>query len=168
MRSEETRCILDADQIAQKIARLAHEIHENHYKDKEIVMVGIRERGFEFAARINDYLIANTDIEVTLAALEIDKDDPLDSFIQLDMAPEELDGKCVLLVDDVLNSGRTAMYAVRYLLGRPVRDLRTVFLVKREHRMFPVMANYVGIALATTLREHISVVFGEGEGVYLR
>jgi pyrimidine operon attenuation protein/uracil phosphoribosyltransferase len=168
MSTEESKCILTPEQIEQKIARLGHEIHENHYREQEIVLVGIKDRGFEFAVRLNDYLLQNTDLEVTLACLEMDKDAPLDSFIKLDLDPAELNGKCVLLVDDVLNSGRTAMYAARHLLTQSIRDLRTVFLVKREHRRFPIMANYVGLALATTLREHISVVFGEGEGVYLQ
>jgi pyrimidine operon attenuation protein/uracil phosphoribosyltransferase len=167
MLSEESKCILNAGQIEQKIARLAHEIHEHHYGDAEIVMVGILDRGFEFAARLNDYLLQHTDIEITLASLQMDKDDPLDSFIHMNVPPEELAGKTVLLVDDVLNSGRTAMYAARHILAQSVRDLKTVFLVKREHRRFPIMANYVGMALATTLREHITVVFGENEGVYL-
>ena len=79
----------------------------------------------------------------------------------------DLDGRVVILVDDVLMSGRTLMYAAAHLVGSPLKRLTTVVLVDRLHRTFPIRADIVGLTLSTTLQEHISVELGKEDVVYL-
>jgi pyrimidine operon attenuation protein/uracil phosphoribosyltransferase len=76
--------------------------------------------------------------------------------------------KTIFLLDDVLNTGSTLMFAANFLIQFPIKGLRTVILVNRKHRLFPIRADFVGLSLATTLKEHISVDFSDkNNGVYL-
>ncbi|UTW61332.1 phosphoribosyltransferase [bacterium SCSIO 12741] len=160
--------VLTAQQIEQKIQRIAHEIYENYHQEKKIVLVGIAHRGYEFANRLKDILSQIAEFEITFGQMTIDKDAPLDHPIHTDLDDETWVNQPVLLVDDVLNSGHTLAYAVRHILGFPVKSLKTVILVNREHHRYPVTADFVGLNLATTMQEHISVDFSKkSEGVYL-
>jgi len=99
--------------------------------------------------------------------LKLDKDRPLEEPVVLSVELDTLKGRTVLLVDDVLMSGRTLMYAAAHLVSVPLKQLTTVVLVDRRHRTFPIRADIVGLTLSTTLREHISVELGRRDAVYL-
>jgi pyrimidine operon attenuation protein / uracil phosphoribosyltransferase len=162
----EKTLILTKEQIQRKIVRIASEILERNYKEKELVVVGIAGRGEQLAKRIADSL--EKSIAVKRLVLEVEKDDPLTRPIKLSGALNSVEGKSVVLVDDVINSGRTLIYAVRYLLEGEPKQLATATLVDRFHRRFPVHADYVGLTLSTNLKEHISVELGsKQEAVYL-
>lgn len=150
--------------MRQKIERIAHEIHEYNYQQPEIVLVGIADRGYLLAEMLHKLLTNIADFEVTLARLELDKDEPLKSSATLSIDEAQLDGKVVLLVDDVLNTGKALIYGAYHLLQRPLNMLKTVILVNRRHRKYPIRADYVGLTLATTMKEHIQVEF-EGDNV---
>ncbi len=159
--------VLNERQIKQKINRLAFQIYENHYSEKEIIIAGIADNGFRLAEMITDRLKHITDMNVTLVTIYIDKKNPYDVEPTFDLQPEDLQNKVVILADDVLNSGKTLIYGIKYFLKVRLKALRTVALIDRDHKRFPVKADYVGLTLSTTLLEHVQVNL-EGEmAVYL-
>lgn len=159
--------ILDKKQLQQKINRLAWQIYERNYTEKEIVIVGIEKRGVELANRISEVVRSISNIKVVRATINLDKDNPYDSEIKCSLSSSDIKQKVVLLVDDVLSSGKTLMYAASEFLSVPLTKLSTVVLVNRNHNRYPIKADYEGMSLSTTLQEHINVVFGKEEGVYL-
>lgn len=166
--SKEKSLILKARQIEQKLMRMAHEIHENNYKEKEIVLVGIIGHGSKVADRLAVLLRSITDIKVTLGYIEMSKDKPLSEEIKFSGELKDIKGKSVILVDDVLNSGRTLIYAAKHLLNTEPKILATATLIERSHRKFPIHADFVGLTLSTNMKEHVAVEMEEGkEAVYL-
>jgi len=158
--------ILEHAQIQSKIERIAHEIHENYFEEKKVILVGIKGRGYDFAKRLNNILKDVASFDIELLEIQLDKDNPLDHSFSL-VKDINLKNKAVLLVDDVLNSGKTLAYAASFLLEKSPKSLRTVILVNREHHRYPITADFVGLSLATTMNEHISVEFGKADGVFL-
>jgi pyrimidine operon attenuation protein / uracil phosphoribosyltransferase len=160
--------ILTALQIEQKVVRMAHEIHEHNHKEKEIILIGITGRGMELAERIHHQLCQITSIPITLESITLDKDQPLGTSPMYSGQNSSLKNKTVILIDDVLNSGRTLIFATKYLLNTEPKSLAIATLVDRYHRRFPIRANYVGLTLSTNLKEHVTVVLDKGmEAVYL-
>ena len=160
--------ILNEHKISQKLERIAHQILENHFNTKELILVGVENRGSELAQRLAQMMEKIGGIKVSVHTLHIDKDKPSVATTNCNLEKEDLRDKSVLLVDDVLNSGRTLMYAAAYLLEAPLARLTTCVLVDRRHRLFPIRADFVGLTLSTTLQEHISVHLEKGEeAVYL-
>lgn len=161
--------VLDSKQIEQRINRIAHELYENNYSEKNIVMAGIAPNGFVLAGRIAKALESISPIKVTLSKLVINKENPLEEQASIDLKPAEIKNKVIVLVDDVLNSGKTLIYGARIFLDAPVKRLTTVVLVDRNHTRYPVKADFSGLTLATTMQEHISVELSPKgkEAVYL-
>lgn len=160
--------ILNKEEITLKIQRLAHQVVEICHTENEVFLVGIDGKGFEFAQRIKKQLDAIGEFNVHLTKIIMNKKQPHKTELNADFLSVDFTKKTVLLVDDVLNSGRTLTYAVGCILKNPVKSLKTVILVNREHHAFPITADFVGLSLATTMKEHISVDFSKGaEGVYL-
>lgn len=167
--SETKTLILNHRQIDQKIIRIATEVYENNHEEEEIHLVGIANRGYLLAERITVALAAQSPQTIHLHKLHVEDDFPFEGRWDTPPKEGEFNGKVVILVDDVLNSGTTLIYSARFLLQYPLRQLITAVLVNRRHRLYPVRADYVGLTLATTLQEHISVVFAEGnDAVYLK
>ena len=159
--------ILDKNQLQQKVNRLAWQIFERNHMESEIVVVGIQKRGVELAKRISKSIRSISDIKVVEDTVQLDKDNPSDSDVVFHLTATDIENKVVVLVDDVLNSGKTLMYAASEFLTVPLIKLSTVVLVNRKHNRYPIKADYEGMSLSTTLQEHINVVFGKEEGVYL-
>ena len=159
--------ILDKNQLKQKVNRLAWQIYERNHMESEIVVVGIQKRGVELAKRISKVISSISEIKVIEATVKLDKDNPYDSNLVFNLKPTDIENKVVILVDDVLNSGKTLMYAASEFLTVPLVKLSTVVLVNRNHNRYPIKSDYEGMSLSTTLQEHINVVFGKEEGVYL-
>jgi pyrimidine operon attenuation protein/uracil phosphoribosyltransferase len=159
--------ILDKLQLEQKLNRMAHEIYENHCDDKELVIIGIADRGYTVAKSLHKVLAKISDLSLKLVELHINKKNP--NNIVTDLEEYKLSGKVVLLVDDVLNTGKTLIYGVKQILDQDIKILKTAVLVNRRHRNYPVRADYVGLTLSTTLKEHISVELDvkKKEGVFL-
>lgn len=149
--------ILSAKQIEQKVQRIAHQICETHFKEQEVIVVGVTEKGYQLAQRIHHILKEIAPFKTRLFPITIDKHYPLDSDTQFEATMEEIQNKCIVLADDVLNTGRTLIYVVSFILQVKVKRLSTVVLVDRRHRLFPVRADFVGLTLSTTLQEHIAV-----------
>jgi pyrimidine operon attenuation protein/uracil phosphoribosyltransferase len=160
--------ILNSKQIGQKINRIAYEIYENNYDEKEIVIAGIAKNGFVFAGRIADVLQKISSIKVQLIEIKLDKENPFTSDVKLKLSDKELKNKVIILVDDVLNSGKTLIFGAKLFLNAPVKRLTTAVLVDRGHNRYPIKADVVGLSLSTTLQEHITVELKKGkETVYL-
>ncbi|MBV6405045.1 MAG: phosphoribosyltransferase [Flavobacteriales bacterium] len=159
--------VLDHDQVRRKLERIAHQLHEEHHREDALVLVGISGRGSKLAARLATLLEGIATFRTEVLELTLDKDAPHAHPIRLSAPPERLAGRTVVLVDDVLMSGRTLMHAAAHLVQAPLKRLTTVVLVDRRHRAFPIRADIVGLTLSTTLQEHISVELGKRDRVQL-
>jgi pyrimidine operon attenuation protein / uracil phosphoribosyltransferase len=159
--------VLNAVQINQKIDRLAFQIYENHYDEKEIILAGIAGNGFTLAQLLKERLALFTDMKVTLVPVNVNKQDPLAVNASVELEKSDAEDKVVILVDDVLNSGKTLIYGIRHFLQVRLKALRTVALIDRDHKRFPVKADYVGLLLSTTLKENVKVDLGKNMTVYL-
>lgn len=160
--------ILSHQQIQYKVARIAYQIYEANVDEKQLVIAGIDGGGLRFAQKIQKVLQEITDAEIILCKVFMDKKNPLLSGVSTSIPEEEYRDKSVVLVDDVLNSGTTLIYGVHHFLQTPLKQLKTAVLVNRNHKKYPVKADYKGLSLSTSLQEHITVAFQtKNDGVYL-
>ncbi|MHB1177587.1 MAG: phosphoribosyltransferase family protein [Daejeonella sp.] len=161
--------ILNKKQIQQKIERMAYEILEDNLSETELIMAGIIDKGYTIAKRLKKVLESISGIKVRLMKIELNKDST-HFQANTDVPIGEASDKVVILVDDVLNSGRTLAYGLGVFLDIPLKKLRTLVLIDRSHRLFPVSPDYTGLELATILKEHVDVVIDDKTGedaVYL-
>jgi len=149
--------VLTDVQIRQKIRRIAYEIYENNYSEKELILAGIIDHGYELARCIADMLTEISPIKVKLIHIDLDKLAPTQSEITLDCKIEDVKNKVVILVDDVLNTGRTLAYSLKPFLNVKIKRLEIAVLVNRSHTQFPMYSKYTGYELATTINEHVKV-----------
>jgi pyrimidine operon attenuation protein/uracil phosphoribosyltransferase len=124
--------ILDSRQISQKINRIAYQIYENNFEEKEIVIAGIAPRGYILAEKIAYVLMDISSIKAKLMEIKINKENP-QSEVKINLKEDEIKDKVIILVDDVLNSGKTLIYGAKLFLKHPVKRLTTVVLVDRNH-----------------------------------
>jgi pyrimidine operon attenuation protein/uracil phosphoribosyltransferase len=150
--------ILNHQEIEHKIKRIAYQIYETFVDEEEIVIAGIAKNGYVFAEKIAETLRTITPIKVLLCEVIINKENPTES-ISTSISPEKYKDKGLILVDDVLNSGTTLVYAVRHFLDVPLKKFKTAVLADRNHKKYPVKADFKGISLSTSLFERVHVVF---------
>lgn len=166
MTSTENR-ILTKQQIQHKISRIAYEIYENNYLEKKIYIAGIPS-GYELAKLLVRELKKISPFEISLLKIEFSQEKLSDGSIKVDCDPQELRGNVLILVDDVLHTGKTFLHSLRPFLDVDVKKIETVVLVNRSHKLFPISSDYTGYELSTTLNDHIEVVLKSGKfGVYL-
>ena len=159
--------ILNKQQIQQKISRMAYEIYENNYLEKKLYVAGIPS-GYKLAKLLAKELKNISPFEITLLKIEISNEKIGSKSIKVDCDPEDLKGEVLILVDDVLHTGKTFLRSLRPFLDAEVKKIETVVLVDRSHKLFPISSDYVGYELSTTLNDHIEVVLDSGNfGVYL-
>ena len=163
---EKKNKIMDANDIHKTIKRIAYQIYETHFEESQLVLAGIAKNGVIMATRIRDELKKISDIEVIFMEIMVDKKNPINSIV-LSQKLEVCTNNPVVVVDDVLNTGCTLIYAVTHFLNIELKKLQTAVLVNRNHKNFPVKGDFKGISLSTSIKEHIDVTFGEDEGVYL-
>ncbi|MDT7829912.1 phosphoribosyltransferase family protein [Pricia sp. S334] len=160
--------ILTHEQIQHTVRRIAYQIYEANVDEKEIIIAGIASGGLQFAKKLQAVLKQITDAEITLCDVTMDKSDPLSSGVQTSIPEDGYREKSVVLVDDVLNSGTTLIYGVHHFLKTPLKQLKTAVLVNRNHKKYPVKADFKGISLSTSLQEHVHVEFkSKNDVVYL-
>ncbi len=160
--------ILDADQIQKKIDRLTYQIYENVVNEKSVILAGIEGTGYTFSEKIYQCLNNISDQEIKLIRISMDKENPLSNPIDLGIDPKELEGATVILMDDVVNSGKTMIHAAAEILKHQVKLMKTAVLVDRRHRRYPIKSDFVGLEVSTTLQNHIAVEFnGEEAKAYL-
>lgn len=166
--TETAGLILNKKEVNQKIRRIAYEIYENNFEEKELIIAGIYDRGFSLAKRIIKELNQISPIKTQLVKVSINKISPLKEEISLDCDLKILKNKSVVLVDDVLNTGRTMSFSLKAFLSAEIRKMEAAVLVDRSHKSFPIDAKYKGYELSTTINEHVEVKLGGADqGVYL-
>jgi pyrimidine operon attenuation protein/uracil phosphoribosyltransferase len=149
--------IANREKIERILERIAYQLAENCCHHKKIIFVGIKESGFVLAQEIVSYLAPILKIDTDVISLEIDKKNPQTSEIKLSKALDTKD-TAIILVDDVINSGKTLFYALKPFFDLKIDALHILILVERKYKRFPIMADYVGISLNTTLLEKIEVI----------
>jgi pyrimidine operon attenuation protein/uracil phosphoribosyltransferase len=153
--------ILNHQQIQQKITRLGHQIIENCPDESAIFIGGIAGNGFYLAKELSEIIEKNSTITSHVFEIEIDKEEPWSKKIKLSMDEAKLKNGFIILVDDVINSGKTLQYALMKFLEQPTKSIKTVVLVDRTHRRYPIKADYFGLGLSTTLKDRIEIEFNE-------
>ncbi|PRX53220.1 phosphoribosyltransferase family protein [Flagellimonas meridianipacifica] len=151
--------ILSHEQIQHKIKRIAYQIYEANVDEKEIIVAGIEGGGLKLANKIASLLKKITEAKISLCKVKMDKKSPLESGVSTSMPEADYRDKSIVLIDDVLNSGTTLIYGVHHFLKTPIKQLKTAVLVNRNHKKYPVKADYKGISLSTSLHEHVHVAF---------
>ena len=152
--------ILSAEVANKKLRRMALQVVEQNYNESQLILIGIKKSGTVIAEKIHQYLKEVFGGEIIVLELTIDKKKP--AAITLSAAID-LNDKTILLVDDVANSGRTMLYALKPLLEQLPKKIQTLALVERTHKTFPVEVDYVGFSVSTTEDEHIHVEVEHGE-----
>jgi pyrimidine operon attenuation protein/uracil phosphoribosyltransferase len=159
--------VLEDAQVRQKIRRMAYEIYENNFSEKVIVLAGIDGQGYVLAQILSKEILSISPLEAVTVKVSVNKESPQKDEVTLDATLESLKKKSVILIDDVLNSGRTLAYGMKPFLAIEVKKIEVAVLVNRSHPRFPVQPNYTGYELSTTLTEHVEVLLGKKSAVYL-
>jgi len=159
--------ILTQQEIKYKTRRIAYQIYETFSDENELIIAGISNSGFIFAQKVSQELKQISDIKITLCEVQINKQNPAATIIT-SLSEKEYTNKNLVLIDDVLNSGATLIYSIRHFLNVPLKKFKTAVLIDRNHKNFPVKADFKGLSLSTSLQEHVQVVFEENNSyVYL-
>lgn len=154
--------ILTHEAVMARLKRMAYEIYERNYHAKELIVVGVNERGGYVAQRLIQALLEVSPLQISQIHLEVDRDtDPYSYGISLDDELKALSNRPVLIVDDVLYTGKTLMSIVSILLQASPESIQVAALIDRGHRSFPISADFVGLELATTLQQHVYVEIDE-------
>lgn len=159
-----TNIILNKSQIEQKTRRIAYQIYETNSSEKEIIVAGIVGNGFIFAEKLVEVLQEIATLKVTICKVIIDKKNPLNP-ITTSLEVKDYTNKSLILVDDVLNSGTTLIYGIKHFLNVPLQKFKTAVLVNRNHKKYPVKADFKGISLSTSIKEHIQVEFSSDNAI---
>jgi pyrimidine operon attenuation protein/uracil phosphoribosyltransferase len=155
----EKNYILSPEVAAKKLKRMAFEILENNFGESSFILAGIRESGTVIAETIQRLLTEIAGLQTELITVSLDKRNPTTVDVS---RPLDFKNKVVILIDDVSNSGKTLLYAIRPFLDSSPKKIQTLVLVERSHNAFPVKPDYVGLSVATTLQEHIYVEVEKG------
>ena len=151
-------CILNHEEINHKVKRIAYQIYESNVGEQDIILAGIESNGYLFAKKLRAAMLKICDINPILCKVTIDKKNPRGPIITT-LTKEDYTNKSLVLVDDVLNSGTTLIYGVKHFLDVPLKRFKTAVLVNRNHKKYPVKADFKGISLSTSINEHVSVIF---------
>ena len=154
--------ILDNSQIKKKIRRISLQIIESNIDENEIIIAGIENNGYKIAENISNEIKNISKKNITLCNISINKKNPRNEII-ISLDTEKYQNKSVIVVDDVLNSGSTLMYAVKHILDTKVKKLKTAVLVDRNHKKYPIKADFKGLSLSTSIQNHVEVLISENE-----
>lgn len=157
---QQRKQILTAEVANKKLRRMALQVVEQNHTEKQLILIGIKAHGTVIAEKMRQFLKEVFAGEVIVLELSMDKKNPL--TIELS-GGIDFNDKTILLIDDVANSGRTMLYALKPLLEQLPKKIQTMALVERTHKTFPVDVDYVGLSVSTTADEHISVEVENGE-----
>ncbi len=159
--------VLSATQVHQKIRRIAFEIVESNFDVKELTLAGIDGQGYVLAGLLQKELKGIAPWPVSLARVMVDKAALTQPEVSLDVEIKSLKKKAIVLVDDVLNTGKTLAFALRPFLSVEIKKIQVAVLVNRSHSQYPMQPTFTGFELATTLKDHVEVVLGKNPAVYL-
>ena len=151
-----TNLILNGTEIENKIRRMAFQIYESNINEEEIILAGIASGGYKLAVKLKLTIEEISSLHVALCKVSIDKQNPINT-ITTDFESANYQNKSIVLVDDVLNSGSTLIYAVTHFLKVPLKQFKTAVLVNRNHKKYPIKADFKGISLSTSINENVIV-----------
>ena len=151
-----TNIILNHQEINHKLNRIAHQIYEANINEEQVVLAGIDKNGFILGGLLKEKLEEISELDVIICKVIIDKLNPLEE-IKTSLDISNYENKSIILIDDVLNSGATLIYGVKHFLSVPLKRFKTAVLVNRNHKKYPVKADFKGISLSTSLNEHVTV-----------
>ena len=152
--------ILDYQSIKKKIRRISLQILESNIDRDEIIIAGIDLNGFIIAKKISQEISKISEINIKLCNVKIDKKNPLND-ISTSLNFDDYQNKNIVVIDDVLNSGATLMYSVKYFLNTEIKGLKTAVLVDRNHKKYPIKADFKGLSLSTSIQSKVEVVIDE-------
>lgn len=158
----EDNIILNNVQIEQKIKRISYQIYENNIDENEIIVAGIKGNGFILANKLAFILEQISPLKIEICEIHINKTNPLEK-ITTSISSDNYNNKSIVIIDDVLNSGSTLIYGVKHFLEVPTKKIKTAVLVNRNHKKYPVKADFKGISLSTSSKEHVKVEFSNNE-----
>lgn len=160
--------ILNNTQIEQKIRRIAYQIYETNSTEKEVIIAGIADKGYILAEKLTKIVAEISGLKVQLCKVVIDKKNPLKE-ITTSIPAKDYKNKSLVLVDDVLNSGTTLIYGIKHFLEVPLKRFKTAVLINRNHKKYPVKADFKGLSLSTSIKELVVVEFDNDKTIaYLR
>ena len=159
--------ILNGSEIQRKVKRMAYQIYEANYKEKGVILAGISGQGYKLAQLLAEQLQVIAELNVEIVELILDKETPHLSEVTLSKELPKIKSTPVIIVDDVLNTGRTLIYSFKPFLDNKVKKMEVAVLVDRSHGKFPVKPNFTGLSLSTTLNDHITVSLSDEMEVYL-
>jgi len=161
--------LLNRTETFQKIRRIAYQIYEQNFDESVLIIAGINGEGYRFAELLVAELTQISSLTVYIAKVSVDKQATSQPDINIESEVDTFRNKNVVLCDDVLNTGKTLAYSLRPFLSIPLKKLQVAVIVDRNHPRYPILADYVGYSLSTTLNEHIQVMLSDEEktGVYL-
>ena len=165
MKLKSNKVILKSSDITYTVRRIAYQILETNLEEESIILAGVYKNGLIFANRIKKELKKISSVKVELIEINIDKKNP-HKEVKVN-GNIVLKNRSIVVVDDVLNTGKTLIYSTNYFLSKDLKKIQTAVLVNRNHKIYPIKADFKGISLSTSIKEHISVIFDENEGVYL-
>ena len=151
-------CILTSEQAELSIRRIAYQIYEDNTKENKVIIAGVMTNGNHVAESIAKILRSISDLEVIDCQIHVDKKNP-HAEIKTSIHQSVYKNCSVIIVDDVLNTGSTLIYSVCHFLEVPLTQCKVAVLINRNHKKFPIKADYKGISLSTSLHEHIEIVF---------
>jgi pyrimidine operon attenuation protein/uracil phosphoribosyltransferase len=155
--------ILNNEQINHKLRRIAYQIYENNAHEKELILAGITGNGYYLTQKLSKQLKKISDLDIQTCEVNINKKDVFQS-VTTSLSEEKYKNKSLVLVDDVLHTGTTLMYAIKHFLNVPLKQFHTAVLIDRNHKKYPVKADFKGLSLSTSLKNHVEVVV-EGKEV---
>jgi pyrimidine operon attenuation protein/uracil phosphoribosyltransferase len=159
--------ILREEDIINKVCRIAYQIWEDNVNHKEIIILGIADNGFSLAGMISAKLQEISGMKVVLGKISVEKHAKLPS-VEISLREEQYHMASIVIVDDVLHTGKTLLYAVNKVLETPVEKLKTAVMIDRNHKLFPVKADYKGLSLSTSMQDRVEMCVKKGEiQVYL-
>ena len=159
--------IKSAIDIQSSIRRIAYQLYETNIDETNLVLVGIEKKGAYLSKLIGLELCKISNIKLIHVTLEINKKKPQNT-IQSSLPISQMENHSIVIVDDVLNTGSTLIYAVNHFLQISVKQIKTVVMVNRNHKKYPIKADFKGLSLSTSLNDHVTVILeGNESGVYL-
>jgi pyrimidine operon attenuation protein/uracil phosphoribosyltransferase len=167
MKAVDSVQVLETTQVNQKIKRMAYEIYEQQFASKGLVLAGINGQGFALAKTLAKILKEISQLEVEVIEIQIDKENPNPAEVRIKSDDFKFRKRPVVIVDDVLNTGKTLLYASQLFLNPLIPSVEIAVLVNRSQTRFPVYPRYTGYDLATTLNDHVRVVLGKQASVFL-
>lgn len=158
---ETKNSVLDKERISRKLRRMALEVAEQNIEEKQLVIAGIEGNGEIVAKCLAKDLKELAGMLTDSITIKLNKKNPMDVTFDRNI---DFNDKVIIIVDDVANTGKTMLYALKPFLNAHPKKIQTLVLVERSHKMFPIQTDYVGLSITTTLQEHIEVEV-KGEAV---